>query len=999
MANAGVGPRPLTPGAVSRPMRLTMKPVSALPLMKLPKLLLFLVLMVASASAGDLSMFQRDKLAAWCIVPFDSKKRGPVERAEMLNRLGITRLAYDWRDEHIPTFDAEVDAMKSHGIEISAWWMSGAPDEKGRKIFEVIERHKIHPQLWVLYGEPKEGDQAAKVKAVADQIRPVAEEAKRLGCQVGLYNHGGWFGEPENQMAIIKELGMPNVGMVYNFHHGHGHIAKFPELFAMMKPHLIALNLDGMVADGDQTGRKIIPVGAGDQEQKMIQTVADSGWNGPVGILCHLDQDAERVLEGNLKGLDVLLEKVKTGGWWDKEDPAERAKLPEFKIIPAGKSEDFTVAGAQEIPGADKDWVRSHGDEGGTRFSRLKQITTENVAGLKEAWTYHSKDGTGNIQCNPVIVDGVIYAPTVGQQIVAIDGRDGSEKWRFKPEGRPAYRGLLYWKNPSGDGDRLLFPSGKYFYALDPKTGAPIASFGDGGRIESGEVVVAPVVFGKIVAMPGFDKDVFGFDVETGRKLWTFHTVPEIGEDGAQTWSTAEKGANCWGGIALDDQRGIVYVSTGSPKPNFVGVNHRGDNLYANCLIAIDMRTGKRLWHFQEIRHDIWDLDIPAPPNLVTVPRDGKNIAAVAVVTKIGNTLLLDRVTGELLHPFRLRKAPVSKLAGERTAPYQPDVELPETFAKRAFSLDDVTDRTPGARAFVMNQLQRANMGWFGPFEEGKPTALYGFHGGAEWTGAAVDPQAGRLFVSASHIPWIVTVYRSDESPRKAGEPETRGEEIFGMYCVACHGQKREGVGVAPPLQGLRHRLKEEQVYEILAKGRNGMPPAPPMPDGDKKALVDSLLAKDRPQTKEAAGAPPRFVNNGYPRLLDDEGYPGTKGPWGTLNCIDLASGKIVWRVPLGQHAELEAKGFNGTGTENFGGAIATAGGLVFCGGTRDGMIRAFDAKDGKELWKAKLPWGGSAPPATYEIDGTQYVIIPATGGGTLGGPTGDAYVAFALPK
>lgn len=947
--------------------------------------------------ARDFTLFQRDKLAAWCIVPFDSKKRGPVERAEMLNRLGITKLAYDWRGEHIPTFDAEVEAMKSHGIEISAWWMSRGMDDANRRIFEVIGRHKIHPQLWVLVDEPRLPDQAAKVRAAADQIRPIAEEGKRLGCKVALYNHGGWFGEPENQLAIIGELKMENVGIVYNFHHAHGHIDRFPELLEKMKPHLFALNLNGMVRGGDQEGKKIIPIGAGDQESKMIEAVLDSGWKGEIGILCHLDRDAEVILDGNLKGLENVVGKLNTSTYWTTEDPAERAKFPEFKVIPAGETKDFTVVGEGEHLGSGKDWTRSHGDQSGTRFSKLKQITPENVAKLTPVWTYHSKDGTGNIQCNPVIVDGVIYAPTVGQNMVAIDGKTGVEKWRFKPEGKPAYRGLMYWKNPAGGEDRLLFASGKFFYALNPKDGQPVASFGGNGRIESGEVVVAPVVFGNILAMPGFNGDVFGFDLGSGRKLWTFHTVPQPGEEGAETWSTAEKGANCWGGIALDEERGIVYVSTGSPKPNFVGVNHRGDNLYANCLLAIDMKTGRRLWHFQEIPHDIWDLDIPAPPNLVTVTRDGKKIAAVAVVTKIGNTLVLDRVTGKLLHPFRMRRAPVSKLPGERTAPYQPDVELPEPFTRREFKADDVTERTPAANAFVKNQLSRANYGWFVPFEEGKPTALYGFHGGAEWTGAAVDPEAGRLYVSASHVPWIVTVYRSDETPRKQGEPPTRGEEIYGTFCIACHGAKKEGIGVAPPLQGLRHRLKEDQITEILAKGRNGMPPAPPMPETDKKALVDFLLLRDRPQTKEAENSPPRFVNNGYPRLNDDEGYPGSKPPWGTLNCIDLASGKIIWRVPLGEHAELTSKGITGTGTENFGGAIATAGGLVFCGGTKDEMIRAFDSASGKELWKAKLPWGGYAPPATYEIDGKQYVVISATGGGKLGGATGDAYVAFAL--
>jgi len=277
-------------------------------------LLFAFIALAMPAPARDLAIFSREKLAAWCIVPFDAKKRGPVERAEMLNRLGITRLAYDWRAEHIPTFDAEVDEMKAHGIEISAWWMARGMNDPNRKILEVIERHGIHPQLWVMVDEAVRGDtdQAAKVKAAAAEIRPLAEEAKRLGCKVGLYNHGGWFGEPVNQIAIIKELDLPNVGIVYNFHHGHEHIAKFPELFEMMKPYLIALNLNGMVEDGESTGRKILPIGEGDREEAMIETVADSGWKGPVGILNHLPaQDAEVILKGNRDGLEKLVGKLK----------------------------------------------------------------------------------------------------------------------------------------------------------------------------------------------------------------------------------------------------------------------------------------------------------------------------------------------------------------------------------------------------------------------------------------------------------------------------------------------------------------------------------------------------------------------------------------------------------------------------------------------------------------------------------------------------------------
>jgi quinoprotein glucose dehydrogenase len=503
-----------------------------------------------------------------------------------------------------------------------------------------------------------------------------------------------------------------------------------------------------------------------------------------------------------------------------------------------------------------------------------------------------------------------------------------------------------------------------------------------------------------VFVLPGYHGDVFGYDVATGALLWTFHTIPREGEFGHETWSGRAQGANCWGGMALDEQRGIAYVSTGSPKPNFSGNHHTGDNLFANCVIALDALTGKRLWHFQEIRHDIWDLDIPAPPNLVTITREGKRVDAVAQVTKIGNTLLLDRVSGKPIFPFRLKRAPTSKLPGERTAPYQPAVEFPEPFARQVFSRADITTRTEEAQEFIAGRIASANFGFFEPFEEGKPSVFYGIHGGAEWTGAAADLATGFLYVSANELPSIITVFRADDEPPRDPKNPTLGEKLYHQHCASCHGADRVGVGTAPPLRGLRHRSKDADVIALVKNGRNLMPAAAPMSDAELQALVDFLFVRDRTQPASTARpAKPAYTYNGYPKLLDQEGYPGSKPPWGTLNCIDLNTGKLRWKVPLGEHPELTASGVPKTGTHNFGGPIVTASGLVFCAGTVDGKIRAFDAQTGAELWEHPLPRGGYAPPATYEVNGRQYVVIAASGGGKLGGPTGDAWVAFALPE
>jgi quinoprotein glucose dehydrogenase len=672
---------------------------------------------------------------------------------------------------------------------------------------------------------------------------------------------------------------------------------------------------------------------------------------------------------------------------------SETAATSEFLIVPAAAPDQLTPAnGWPEIDSYAR-WTRSNGGPTSNRFSTLSEITPGNVARLEVAWTYRSGDGQGHVQSNPIVVDGALYTATAGHHIVRLDAATGKEVWRYRPEKKanrledlPARRGLLHWPGRDRIGPRLFFGAGQWVYALDPETGKPVEEFGSGGRapLPMGAGVTG-VIWDGVLVMPGFEGDVFGYDVVTGKELWRFRTMPQPGEFGYETWQGQSKGANCWGGISLDESRGIAYFSTGSPKPNFVGTGHLGRNLFANCVVALDVRTGARVWHFQEIRHDIWDMDIPAPPNLVTVMRDGRSVDAVAQVTKLGNTLLLDRVTGEPLFPFRLRRAPESTLPGEKAWPYQPDVELPEPFARQEFLREDITDRTPEARAYVESQLARANLGWFEPFELGKPTAFFGVLGGAEWTGAAFDPTTGRLYVNSNHLPYTITVFRDDDPP--PAKPATLGEQLYQrMGCIACHGENRRGTAMFPPLRGLRHYLDDAAVISLLKTGRNGMPPAPPMTDAEQQALLDFLFVRDRPLAEpESAGGPVRYAFNGYNRLVDHEGFPGSKPPWGTLNCINLNTGRIDWRIPLGDYPELAAQGLTGMGSINMSGATVTATGLVFVSGT-------------PELWSHALPLHGTAPPTVYEAGGRQYIVIPATGGGKVGGETGDALVAFALP-
>ena len=700
--------------------------------------------------------------------------------------------------------------------------------------------------------------------------------------------------------------------------------------------------------------------------------------------------------------------------YWTVEDAKAREKLPLYKTIPAAKPEELTPANGYPKRETFKTWHRSHGDNGGMRYSELDQINRQNVTNLEVAWTYHSNDGSNAIQCNPIIVRNVMIVPTPGKYIVGVNAENGQELWRFKPEGqsRPAFRGLIYWSGTPSLSERVLFCAGQYLYALNPENGSLVKDFGQDGRVampgrsqgEFGASTAGPAMFEQIIVVPGFEKDVWGFDAGTGKELWTFHTVPHPGEFGYDTWDRTENyAANDWTGMVMDEVRGIAYISTGGPKPNFIGVTHHGDNLFANCLIALDARTGQRLWHFQEIPHDLWDRDMSAPPNLATITRDGKRVDVVAATTKNGDTLLLDRVTGKTIFPFRMRRAPTSDLPGEQTAPYQPDPELPEPFSKMEFTAADLTDRTEEAAAFVAARFKSVHTGFFRPPSLGHPNLYFGMDGGAEWSGACIDPDTGRLYVSANNIAWMISIFRDDDPPDNPSAPKTPGQIVYENACLQCHGPGRLGLGVAPPLRGLRFRMTDAEIVNQIRTGKNGMPgyPSAVISETNLHALLDYLLLRDNPnKLSPAKSERPRYNFTGYPRFVDDEGYPANKPPWGTLNCIDLNTGKLVWKVPLGEYPELTAQGVPKTGTENYGGAIATAGGLLFCSGTRDSKIRAFDKNTGAELWSGKLPWVGIAPPSTYEVNGRQYVVITATGN-KLGKQSeyGDAWVAFALPK
>lgn len=676
------------------------------------------------------------------------------------------------------------------------------------------------------------------------------------------------------------------------------------------------------------------------------------------------------------------------------------------------------------------EWRTYLGDKASSQYSALKQITPENVHQLKLAWQYDASSGNpdleGENQHNPLIVKGVLYgAAANGKRLFALNAATGEELWAWAPPEtmEQVSRGLLYWSDEAGIDERILFGSGAYVYALDARSGMPIVSFGNSGAldlraalVEGGREVdfvaaTTPGVIYRDLFIQGMRVNEFGgaapghiraYDVRTGQLRWRFNTIPQAGQFGADTWFDGAYnqlgGANAWAGMSLDESRGLVFIPTGSAALDTYGADRKGDNLFANTLLALDAQTGERRWHYQIVRHDLWDRDLPSPPNLITLQHKGASVDAVVQATKSGHLFVFDRETGEPLHPIREEPVHGTPLPGEHAPVSQPLPVLPEPFTAQGLTQADLDDRSAILHADASQRLARYDhSGLYNLPSLAGAILRPGFDGGAEWGGSAWDAQRQLLYINASETASVLQMMPTDGA---AMNDAMSLEAVYRMMCAQCHGLDRRGAGIAPSLLGVGSRLGPWEIYSTILNGRGRMP-AIDHRAGKLGALAITFYLYTAGDSEPQLQPDPEhtsYAHAGYPDFVASDGLPATRPPWGTLNAVDLSAGKIRWRVPLGDYPQALASGLSGYGAANYGGPVATAGGVLFIAATPDAAFRAFDSDTGALLWETQLPTGGFATPAVYQADGRQYVVISASGT-KLGNARGRYFLAYALPE
>ena len=689
-------------------------------------------------------------------------------------------------------------------------------------------------------------------------------------------------------------------------------------------------------------------------------------------------------------------------------------------------------------------WQVTGGSKENLHYSSLTQIDTSNVSDLQIAWTYYAegRDSTryGAMECNPIIIDTVLYGVSPKLKLFAINATTGKELWTFNPADSIANktwhrssvnmnRGVTYWAE--GEDKRIIYTVGPIALEVNAITGKLITDFGNDGGInlanglgrDSTKVFIAPtspvMVYKNLFFLSGLVGDetpghIRAFDVKTGKQKWIFHTIPYPGEAGYETWedTAAYKSmgsTNSWAGFSLDEKRGILFAPTGNPTNDFYGGQRKGMGLYGNCLLAIEAETGKLIWHFQTVHHDVWDMDVPAPPALISVMHDGKIVDAVAQTTKTGFIFLFERETGKPLFP--IDEVPVDSntpLVNEKLWPTQPMPRLPKALVRQSFNMSDLNDIVTDSSFQDIKKrfLSYRSGNMFNPPSKEGTIILPGYDGGAEWGGPAFDPETKLLYVNTNEMSWVLHMVDNLPNNGKAKTNLEAGVRLYSQYCMSCHGPERMGGGDYPSIVGVEKKYTSQQFTKLLTTGRRMMPGNNNLTKEEQNAIASYILNIKTEQKlpftgpiKKEDGLPTSLYDfTGYNKFLTTEGYPAIKPPWGTLNAINMNTGELVWKIPFGEFEELKAKGIPATGRENYGGPVVTAGGLLFIGASSDGKFRAINKRTGKILLETNLPAPGVATPSIYEVNGKQFIVI-ACGGSKWGGKSSDAYVAFALPR
>jgi len=743
------------------------------------------------------------------------------------------------------------------------------------------------------------------------------------------------------------------------------------------------------------------------------------------------------------------------------------------------------LAGCAAAYAADVDqqrtWSMYGGSQDQSKFTTLDQITPDNVNQLEVAWIYSTSDEQ-SYEFNPVVAHGIMYVLAKGNSLVALDLDTGEELWIHANLNGIHRRGINYWESDDGSDRRLVFTLNDTLQAIDARTGKSILTFGDQGIVDlrqnllrdpetitrvasrtPGRLFEDLIILGSAtgegyLSTPGH---VRAYNVVTGEFVWRFNTIPQPGEYGYDTWPPEAYryvgGANVWGELSVDAERGIVFLPLGSPTYDYYGADRLGANLFGNCLVALDARTGERLWHFQTVHHDLWDYDLTSAPQLITVDHAGERVDAVAVASKQGFMFVFNRVTGEPLFPIEEKPFPASTMPGEEAWPTQPIPTLP-AYSRQTMTPDDVTPVliTPEERAVWQERVARAGTGLYFPPSTEEIIAVPGAVGGVNWGNSASHPAKGIVYLLNGDIPSFYQLSeRSEREERAAGagsEAEqaasiARGTELYTQYCALCHGANRAGGPIGPSLLAVGSGINRTQVARTINYGFGRMPPLPHFTDeqtddvynylDDINESVGPLAADDdvalpAGPVVAAGGAPQpaaaddtrRPGDNDYPEGIDVPasryytgyglGFPYIIAPpWSEILAYDLNEGVIKWRQPLGRDRDAEAAGFTGTGVPQ--GAqrmsmIVTANGIVFAT-AKDGHVYAFAAEDGATLWRGELPSGSRGLPAMYEHNGRQYLVVCATTPVTFGlnvngngfgsdqPPGHGGYVAFALPE